>query len=112
MVRAGEGRRGPLRRSVRDLRVRRTSRPGDDPEALSVPADWIEGLAVDPMDPTLAYVGTYTGAKSQGIYLFRLEADNPEISQNIRLVPLGLAAASPNPSFIERDLKRTPLYST
>ena len=63
------------------------------------------------MDPTLAYVGTYTGAKSQGIYLFRLEADNPEISQNIRLVPLGLAAASPNPSFLEIDLKRRLLFA-
>ena len=63
------------------------------------------------MDPTLVYVGTYTGTKSQGIYLFRLQAENPAVSQNIRLVPLGLAAASSNPSFLEIDLKRRLLFA-
>ena len=63
------------------------------------------------MDPTLVYVGTYTGTKSQGIYLFRLQAENPAVSQNIRLVPLGLAAASPNPSFLEIDVKRRLLFA-
>src|SRR5688572_14845091 len=48
---------------------------------------------------TLAYVGTYTGGKSQGIYLFRLETHNPEDSQNALLVPLGLAAEIASPAF-------------
>jgi len=63
------------------------------------------------MDPTLVYVGTYTGPKSQGIYLFRLETEGPEVSQNITLVPLGLAAASPNPSFLALDPKRRLLFA-
>ena len=63
------------------------------------------------MDPMLVYVGTYTGTTSQGIYLFRLEAEKPEVSQNIRLVPLGLAAASSSPSFLEIDLKRRLLFA-
>src|SRR5438876_3564248 len=60
---------------------------------------------------TLVYVGTYTGAKSKGIYLFRLQTENLEVSQNILLVPLGLAAATPNPSFLELDLKRRCLFA-
>ena len=40
-------------------------------------------------NPTLVYVGTYTGPKSKGIYLFRLQTENLEVSQNITLVPLG-----------------------
>jgi 6-phosphogluconolactonase len=60
---------------------------------------------------TLVYVGTYTGEKSKGIYLFRLETDRPEVSQNITLVPLGLAAETPNPSFFDIDLKRRLLFA-
>src|SRR2546426_1837427 len=61
--------------------------------------------------PTFVYVGTYTGSKSKGIYLFRLQTENLEVSQNITLVPLGLAAETPNPSFIELDLKRRVLFA-
>jgi 6-phosphogluconolactonase len=60
---------------------------------------------------TLVYVGTYTGAKAKGIYLFRLQTENLEVSQNITLVPLGLAAETPNPSFLEIDLKRRRLFA-
>lgn len=60
---------------------------------------------------TLVYVGTYTGPKSQGIYLFRLQTTNLEVSQNITLVPLGLAVETPNPSFLELDLKRRLLFA-
>src|SRR5688572_20515614 len=60
---------------------------------------------------TLVYVGTYTGAKSQGIYLFRLQTQNLEVSQNILLVPLGLAAESPNPSFLAVDTKRRLVFA-
>jgi 6-phosphogluconolactonase len=61
--------------------------------------------------PTLVYVGTYTGPKSKGIYLFRLQTDNLEVSQNVTLVPLGLAVETPNPSFLELDMKRRLLFA-
>ena len=61
--------------------------------------------------PTLVYVGTYTNEKSKGIYLFRLQTDNLEVSQNITLVPLGLAVETPSPSFLELDLKRRLLFA-
>ena len=60
---------------------------------------------------TLVYVGTYTGAKGKGIYVFRLQTENLEVSQNITLVPLGIAAETPNPSFFEIDLKRRRLFT-
>lgn len=62
--------------------------------------------AVAPGD-TLVYVGTYTGGKSQskGIYLFKLRA------QNLALVPLGLVAETPSPSFIEIDPRRRLLFA-
>ncbi|PYR43470.1 MAG: 6-phosphogluconolactonase [Acidobacteria bacterium] len=59
----------------------------------------------------LVYVGTYTGPKSQGIYVFRLEAETSAVSQNITLAPVGLAAASPNPSFLALDAKRRLLFA-
>jgi len=63
------------------------------------------------LNDTLVYVGTYTGAKSKGIYFFKLQTENLEVSQNITLVPLGLAAETPNPSFFEVDLKRRLLFA-
>jgi 6-phosphogluconolactonase len=60
---------------------------------------------------TLVYVGTYTSAKSKGIYLFRLQAENLAVSQNITLVPLGLAAETPNPSFFDIDLNRRLIFA-
>jgi 6-phosphogluconolactonase len=67
----------------------------------------------DVSNATLVYVGTYTGGKSQskGIYLFRLKTDGLEVSQNITLVPLGLAAESPSPSFVVPDLKRRLVFA-
>jgi len=61
--------------------------------------------------PTLVYVGTYTGEKSKGIYVFSLRTSGNEVSQNITLVPMGLAAETPNPSFIELDVKRRLLFA-
>ena len=60
-----------------------------------------------PADATLVYVGTYTRGKSrsQGIYAYRLDA----ASQT--LVPIGLAAESPNPSFLEIDRARGLLFA-
>ena len=43
---------------------------------------------------SLAFVGTYTGAKSQGIYAFRFDPATGDV------VPLGLAAATENPTFL------------
>jgi 6-phosphogluconolactonase len=60
---------------------------------------------------TLVYVGTYTGPNSKGIYLFRLQTEGLEVSQNITLAPLGLAAESASPSFLELDLRRRLLFA-
>src|SRR5437899_3242524 len=64
-----------------------------------------------PKNASLVYVGTYTeGTPSKGIYYFWLRTQGNEVSQNITLVPLGLAAESRNPSFLELDLKRRLLF--
>jgi 6-phosphogluconolactonase len=64
------------------------------------------------MKETLVYVGTYTtGGRSKGIYLFRLQTTNLDVSQNITLVPLGVAAETQSPSFLEIDLKRRLLFA-
>jgi len=65
----------------------------------------------DTPDATLVYVGTYTGRGSKGIHLFRLQPQGTEVSQNVTLVPLGLAAETPNPSFLEIDPKRRLLFA-
>lgn len=71
-----------------------------------------ETIRLNPALDTVCYVGTYTnGGKSKGIYAFRLETKNVEVSQNILLLPLGLAAESPNPSFLEVDLKRRLVFA-
>jgi 6-phosphogluconolactonase len=62
-------------------------------------------------NPTLVYIGTYTGEQSKGIYLFRLQSQGDEVFQNVTLVPLGLAAAMPNPSHLEVDLKHRRLFA-
>ena len=57
---------------------------------------------------TIAYVGTYTGAKSQGIYAFRVDEaakDGPTFT------PLGLAAATPSPSFLVIDSARRLVFA-
>jgi 6-phosphogluconolactonase len=56
---------------------------------------------------TLVYVGT----KTKGIHLFRLQTDGLEVSQNITLVPLGVAAETQNPSFVEADFARRLLFT-
>jgi 6-phosphogluconolactonase len=60
---------------------------------------------------TLVYVGTYTGGKSRGIYVFRLQTSNLDVSQNITLVPQGLAAELPSPTFLELDVERRLLFA-
>src|SRR5688500_11708955 len=63
----------------------------------------------DLSNATLVYVGTYTGAKSRGIYLFRLQTGGA--SQDVTLLPLGLAAETSNPSYLDIDYKRRLLFA-
>jgi 6-phosphogluconolactonase len=66
-----------------------------------------------PAGSTLVYAGTYTNTKnkSKGIYVFWLKTRNLEVSQNITLVPVGVAAETENPSFFDLDLKRRLLFA-
>src|SRR5689334_7929284 len=60
-----------------------------------------------PSNVTLVYAGTM----SKGVYFYRLQTDNLEVSQNITLVPLGLAGEAENASFLELDAKRRLLFA-
>ena len=51
------------------------------------------------------YVGTYTGAKSKGIYLFELDAATGQ------LTPKGLAGEATNPSFLAIHPSKKFLYA-
>lgn len=53
----------------------------------------------------LVFVGTYTGSGSEGIYAYRFN------SVNGSLMPIGLAARTPNPSFLVLDARGEFLYS-
>lgn len=53
----------------------------------------------------LAYVGTYTGAKSKGIHVFRFDAAAG------KLTPMGLAAECQNPTFLAVHPNRKFLYA-
>ena len=54
---------------------------------------------------SLAFVGTYTGPRSQGIYAFRFD---PRAG---KLAPLGLAAPSQNPTFLAIHPNQKFLYA-
>ena len=56
-------------------------------------------------------MGTFTKGEAKGIYAFRLQTSGLEVSQNITLVPLGLAAETPNPAFLEIDEKRRLVFA-
>ena len=64
-----------------------------------------------PAKDTLVYVGTYTGAKSKGIYRFKLQTENEADPANIPLRPFGLAAETPNPTFLAIDPARHLLFA-
>jgi 6-phosphogluconolactonase len=66
-----------------------------------------------PARPTFVYAGTFTGSrgKGKGIYAYWLQTEGMEVSQNITLVPLGLAVETSNPSFIELDSKRRLVFA-
>ena len=81
----------------------------------AAPAEPVQGEPLPPTnvpaDATLVYVGTYSPTPSKGIYLFRLQTRGMEVSQNITLVPLGMAAETPNPSFLEIDAQRRLVFA-
>jgi 6-phosphogluconolactonase len=60
---------------------------------------------------TLVYIGTHTGENAKGIYFYRLQSAGTEVFQNVTLVPLGLAAETPNPTFFETDPTRRLLFA-
>src|SRR5690242_15917606 len=66
-----------------------------------------------PAKPTFVFAGTFTGArgKGKGIYAYWLQTQGLEVSQNITLVPLGLAVETSNPSWIEVDVARRLVFS-
>ncbi len=61
--------------------------------------------APTPSGEVLVYIGTYTGAKSRGIYVARLDLATG------RLSPPELAAESENPSFLALHPDRALLYA-
>ena len=58
-----------------------------------------------PAPQFIVYVGTYTGAKSKGIYAFRFD------SATGRLAPLGLVGETVNPSFLAIHPNRRFLFA-
>ena len=79
--------------------------------AIARAAEPMPASLYSPARDTLVYVGTYTRSTSKGIYVFRLQTQNDEVSQNILLVPLGLAVEASNPSFLELDPKRRLVFA-
>jgi 6-phosphogluconolactonase len=61
--------------------------------------------------PTVVFVGTLTSAKGKGIYLFHFQPEGDVVRQNVTLAPLGLAVETPEPSYLELDVKRKILFS-
>jgi len=57
------------------------------------------------MSNYLVYIGTYTGPKSQGIYVYKFAAATG------KLTPLGLAAESTNPTFLAIHPNHRYLYA-
>lgn len=56
-------------------------------------------------EPLRVFVGTYTGPKSEGIYAFRFDNETGEVE------PLGLAAKSPQPSYLAVSPDQRFLYA-
>jgi len=59
----------------------------------------------EPSSRYLLYVGTYTRGDSKGIYVYSYDANSEESK------PLGLAAETPNPSFLAVDPGQRLLYA-
>ena len=65
----------------------------------------LHGGAMQPSESTLVYIGTYTDAKSKGIYVSRLDLAPGTLSAPV------LAAESANPSFLAVHPTRDLLYA-
>ena len=65
----------------------------------------LHGGAIQPVKATLVYIGGYTGAKSKGIYVSRLDLASGTLSAPV------LAAESQNPSFLAVHPTRDLLYA-
>jgi 6-phosphogluconolactonase len=65
----------------------------------------LHGSAMQPAKSMLVYIGTYSGAKSKGIYVSRLDLSAGTLSAPI------LAAESANPSFLAVHPTRDLLYA-
>lgn len=74
----------------------------------------VEGDPFPPTDlaaETLVYVGSDVNGEGQGIYAFWLQTKNLAVSQNITLVPIGLAADTPQVTDLELDSKRRLVFA-
>src|SRR5690242_11996782 len=70
------------------------------------------GAAGALQNETLVYVASgNTQTPGKGIYGFRLQTSNAEVSQNILLIPLGLAAEIPSPQFLAVDRQRRLVFA-
>src|SRR5262245_7120177 len=63
------------------------------------------GAVIPKPGELMVYVGTYTSAKSQGIYMFRLNLETG------RLTPAGVVSGITNPSFLAIHPNRKYLYA-
>ena len=70
------------------------------PQALSAPPKSIAAA-----HSYFVYVGTYTGPTSKGIYAFRFDPSNAQMT------PIGVAAEVQNPSFVVTDPSHRYLYA-
>src|SRR4029453_16670107 len=73
--------------------------------ALSPGVRAVSGVAPPQGAGRLVFIGTYTGPASEGIYVFRFD------ERSGALTPLGLAAATPNPSFLAISPDRRFLFA-
>lgn len=73
--------------------------------ALDTPVQALATHKDRPTNEYIVYVGTYTGPKSEGIYAYRFEESTG------KLVSLGVAAKTVNPSFLAVDPNRRILYA-
>jgi len=70
------------------------------PQALSAPPKGMPAA-----HSYFVYVGTYTGPNSKGIYAFRFDPSNAQMT------PMGVAAEVQNPSFVVTDPSHRYLYA-
>ena len=75
--------------------------------ALAMPETAASAQPAKNLPEHFAYVGTYTTGESKGIYQFRVQ----EGPGGPAFVSVGLAAATPNPSFLAVDPKRRVLFA-